>query len=189
MEDDEYPDDIIRSAEAIARRAIVLSQVVAVAHGDAREAALAWLKREGLLSDLSPREQDFLSTNEPSRSDVIGFTWGVERLVPLMWSIQKIGEMPPLTAQCDTDSLCAAMVWPPNSTAGFISSAQLRDEAEIRDEYEKIYDAHWRVRDARIHERPIPDCLDAGAIFERHWGFNWLTGYCGQEWDQISTDT
>jgi hypothetical protein len=81
------------------------------------------------------------------------------------------------------------MVWPPNSTAGFISSAQLRDEAEIRDEYEKIYDAHWRVRDARIHERPIPDCLDAGAIFERHWGFNWLTGYCGQEWDQISTDT
>jgi hypothetical protein len=33
------------------------------------------------------------------------------------------------------------------------------------------------------------DNLEAGAIFERHWGFNWLTGYCGQEWDQISTDT
>jgi hypothetical protein len=59
-----------------------------------------------------------------------------------MWSIQKIGEMPPLTSQCDTNALRAAMVLPPTSTADFIASAMLRDEAEIRDQYEKIYDAH-----------------------------------------------
>jgi hypothetical protein len=74
MEDEDYPDHIIRSAEAIARRAIVLSQVVAVAYGDARAGALAWLKREGLLSDLSSREQDFLTTSAPSQREVIAFT-------------------------------------------------------------------------------------------------------------------
>ena len=31
--------------------------------------------------------------------------------------------------------------------------------------------------------------FDSGAVFERHYAYNWLTGYCDQDWDEISTDT
>ena len=190
MEDEEEPPpDIMRTAIAIARRALVLSQVVSVAYGDSREQVIGWLRREGLLSDLSPLEQDFLATAPPSEKDRIAFSWGIERLVPLMWAIQKLPEMPPLTSQCDTDAMKESIVWPPAPSLPFIESASLRSEEEIRVEYEKIYNAHWRVRDAQLNHRPIPDGLDGGSIYERHYGFNWLIGYCGQDWDEISTDT
>ena len=97
--------------------------------------------------------------------------------------------MPPLTSQCDTASIKSAVVWPPVSTKTFIETAALRREEEIDDEYEQIYQAHWRVRDAEIKKLPVPDGLNGGAIFERHWGFNWLLGYFSQPWDEIKTDT
>ena len=75
MEDEDPPDDEIRAADEIARRALVFSCVVSVAYGDSREQVLAWLRAEGLLPELSPREQDFLATAEHSKEDVIAFTW------------------------------------------------------------------------------------------------------------------
>jgi hypothetical protein len=189
MEDEELPVDIVRGADEIARRALVLSSVVSVAYGDSRERVLGWLKAERLLSELSPREQDFLATADHSREDVIAFTWMIERLVPLLWSIRKIGAMPPLTAMCDTEEMKRAIVWPPASSEPFISTAELRTEDELREAYEVIYQAHWRVRDAQQRGLRPPDGLDGGAIYERHYGFNWVMGYCGQPWDEISTDT
>jgi len=35
----------------------------------------------------------------------------------------------------------------------------------------------------------IPDGVDLEIVQERDCGFNWLTGYYGQEWDEITTDT
>src|SRR4051812_30125884 len=110
--DEDLPVEVIRTAEEIAQRALVLSVVVSVAYGESRERVLAWLRSEQLLPEISPREQDFLATSESSQEDRIAFTWMIERLVPLLWSIQKIPAMPPLTSQCDTEALKHAIVWP-----------------------------------------------------------------------------
>ena len=32
-----------------------------------------------------------------------------------------------------------------------------RDEAEVEELYEEIYQAHWEIRDAQIHDRPAPE--------------------------------
>ena len=179
----------LRSAPEIARRALTLSAVISVAHGDSRDDVSDWLRQELLWSELSPQELAFVTNREPTRKEVVAFSWHVERLVPLLWSLQKISSMPPLTSQCDTIAIKSAVVWPPAPTKTFIETAALRREEEIDEEYERVYQAHWRVRDAEIKKLPVPEGLNGGAVFERHWGFNWLFGYFGQPWDEIKTDT
>ena len=36
---------------------------------------------------------------------------------------------------------------------------------------------------------PPAESYDAGVVQERHYALNWLIGYCGQDWDNITTDT
>ena len=68
-----------------------------------------------------------------------------------------------------------------------VSTASSEDE--IYDANELIYDAHWKVRDAQINGRPVPEEIIPGLVQERHHAINWLMGYCGQEWDEVTTDT
>ena len=51
------------------------------------------------------------------------------------------------------------------------------------------YRYHWAVVDARVNGLEIPSDIDASVVYERHYALNWLVGYSGQEWDDISTDT
>jgi hypothetical protein len=109
--------------------------------------------------------------------------------VPLLWALRKIDPMPSLAQQFDTTEAVKALVFPPASIAVFVASAALRSEAEIREEYEKVYSAHWRVRDAQLFNKRPPFDVNAGVVRERHHAFNWILGYCNQTWDEISTDT
>ena len=189
MENEEMDiDDTPRTAEEIARRALVLSAVMSVAFGSPAEQIISWLKAENLWEEITPNELDFLNNPIDERNRV-KFSWKVEALVALLWCINKVSKLPKLTNQCDTGPLKKAIVWPPEPTAGFISSSKLRSEKEISKEYEKIYQAHWSVRDARLNNKKIPKRLVPGVVYERHYGFNWVVGYGGQSWDDISTDT
>jgi hypothetical protein len=38
------------------------------------------------------------------------------------------------------------------------------------------------------HEPPV-ESYNSGAFQERHYALNWLIGYGGLDWDDISTDT
>ena len=98
-------------------------------------------------------------------------------------------------------------VLPPvfDSVGEFISSARLRSDTDIHEANEEIYQIHWRVRDfqrrdeptlpGQLARMPIEDCdppaesYGSGVVQERHHALNWLIGYCGQDWDDITTDT
>ncbi len=188
-DDDLDPPDIkIRGAQEIARRALTLSAVVACAYGRDRQDVVQWLKAENLWQEATPEEREFLlgETDEETR---VNQTWKTEALVPLLWSINKLAELPGLDGECDTDPLKKAVVWPPDPTAEYIASATLRSEEEIYAQHENVYQAHWKVRDARINNKRAPRNLDPGVVYERHYGFNWIIGYWGQAWDDITTDT
>lgn len=184
----EEMDDIPKTAEEIARRIIVLTAVIGVAQGGSSEKALDWLEKEGLSEEITPDESKFLSGNGTER-DKINFSWKVEALVPLLWAIKKLDAFPNLTGQVDTSLLAKQLVFPPNTTADFVRSAILRKEYEISEMYETVYQSHWEVRDAHLNGKEIPNGFEPGVVMERHYGFNWLIGYCGQEWDGITTDT
>ena len=188
FDDDDDIADVKRSAQDIAKRAIVLSAMVSCGYGDDKNTVSQWLKKEKLWKNVTPMEREFLA-RESTEKDIKEFSWKIEALVPLLWVINKIEKLSGINKQCDTEPLKEAVIWSPNSTKEYISSAVLRDEDEISNEYEKVYDAHWTVRDAQINNKPVPKKYDAEVIQERHYGFNWATGYMGQDWDDISTDT
>jgi hypothetical protein len=188
--DDDFEDhDVPRTAQEIARRALVLHCVIAASHGVSREDLTGWLRREGLWDDASPLEQRFLENSDPTEKETINTTWRVEGQVALLWAINKIPSLGNLSGQCDTGPMVDAIPNLSSSTNEFIESAVLRDPEVISEEYEKVYDLHWKARDAVRRGVPIPDGIDLGIVQERHYAFNWLTGYCGQEWDEITTDT
>ncbi|RYD48086.1 MAG: DUF4272 domain-containing protein, partial [Verrucomicrobiaceae bacterium] len=73
--------------------------------------------------------------------------------------------------------------------AQFIKDAKLRPFPDIIDQADLIYRYHWATTDARVKNKPSPAKLEAGVVQERHYALNWLIGYMGQHWDDISTDT
>lgn len=190
-EPDDAPDDDgdeTRAADEIARRALTLAAVVSCAYGNPRPAVIKWLRKEELWKEATPAERKFLLQGGPARTKM-AFTWRIEALVPLLWAIGKTGKMPGLGRQCDIGSFKSAVIWPPQPTREYISSARLRKETEISKAYEKVYQAHWKVRDAQMAGKPVPKGLEPEVVQERHHGFNWLTGYMRQAWDEITTDT
>lgn len=187
--DEEYEEDQIRSPDEIARRVIVLHSLVAAAHGVDKKKIFAWLKKEGLSEDISPEEWKFFEDDDPPQQSIVNATWRVEALIGLAWTIKAISNLDPLTGMCDTDRIIENLPALGTSTSDFIRLASMRPEQEIMEEYEKIYDSHWKVRDAQLNGRPSPENLIPSVVRERHYGMNWAIGYCGQEWDEITTDT
>ena len=181
--------DIPRTTEEIARRALALHCVIAASHGIDRSDLVDWLKAEHLWGAASPIEQQFLLNDSATQSDVINTTWRVEAQVALLWSVGKISDLGTLAEQCNTAPIVDAIPELGTSTESFMNSAELRDSELISEEYEKIYDAHCTARGAVHRNSPVPDDINLEIVHQRHYAFNWLTGYCGQEWDEISTDT
>jgi len=59
---------------------------------------------------------------------------------------------------------------------GFVARASLRP-IEILDEAEQdLYHQHWRVHDAQLLRKPMPDELDPGIVYERRYAASWLIG-------------
>ena len=75
------------------------------------------------------------------------------------------------------------------SSQQFVDQARLRPAAQILDQAHRIYRYHWAVRDAELESRPVPAGLNPGVTMERHQALNWLIGYLGQDWDNVSADT
>jgi hypothetical protein len=181
--------DRIREASEVAARAVVLYSVVAVAFGAERAEIVDWLQVNGLEDALSPDERAFVETANPSERAIINFSWHSERLIVLLWAL-GLSEMPPADEQCD--SAAAESSLPPDaeiSVAEFLMASRLRPEAELEATMEEIYQLHWKARDAKLNARPSPPGVDLGIIQERHHAINWIMGYEGLDWDEVTTDT
>lgn len=188
LNDDDEPEDEFRSAAAVARRCLVLCSVVAASHDEDRTKILSWLKSEGLWDDTSPKERSFLQSKKPTNKQLINASWRVEALYLLLWALRLIPSLD--VGQTPSEQFRLTELLPfMGPTSEFINNSELRREDEIYELNEKIYEAHWAVRDARINSKSSPKDIDPGVIMERHYGINWLMGYCGQSWDNVTTDT
>ena len=203
-DEEEQPDEM-RTAADVARRCIVLYALIAAGHGESREELVAWLRREGVWEAVSPEESAFLLPDSPTEQQRINATWRCEALFPLLWALGSIADLPPPMELCDLQLIRSVL--PPllDSVGEFISSSSLRADTEIHAANEEIYQIHWRVRDFELRNEPTPpgklsrmpapdreppvESYDPGVVYERHYALNWLIGYWGQDWDDITTDT
>lgn len=176
----------VRTPGQVAHRSLALLAVIRQALGHA--GVLDWIEKNAIASHLSTQEAAFLRSASPTAQQRIQFSWRSEALVPLLWSLQQLDEMPPSNRQVDMASVVKTSgIW--SSPAAFIASAKLRSQDVLLDARQDALEANWKARDAQIHERPIPPDVDAGIVQERHHGLNWLVGDSGDDWDTVTTDT
>jgi hypothetical protein len=174
----------------VARRCLALFCAVALALKAPRGKILEHLKNEEVSEALSPAERSFLRKAKPSRREIINYSWHSERLTVLLWALRKIDSMPGFGTQCDTRVFTELL--PPYASIDvteFIRTAQLRSDEELIDLADTVLEAHWQARDASIHKRPAPSGIDLEVVQERHHAINWIIGYDGLDWDDVTTDT
>jgi len=51
-----------------------------------------------------------------------------------------------------------------------------------------LFDSHWKVRDAQLHNKEMPKELNGSVVYERRYGMSWIIGH-GENWDDVPTDT
>ena len=176
-----------RSTDEIAYRALALLLVAVKGEGLEQPIVEKVVKEYGLDPYFTPKERAFLRNKSPSQHDRVQFTWRYEAAWTLLWALGYVEKLEKPTASCDVPR--AVKFMRERSTKQFVAGAKLRPLSQILDEADRIYRYHWAVVDARINGRPPPANLEPGVTLERHYALNWLIGYMGQDWDDISTDT
>ncbi len=180
---------IPRTAAEIARRTLALIAIVDHAYSENPEALKGWGDANSIADEFSDAEREFFYNASPTPQDIMTFSWRAEAMVPLLWSVWRLPELPPLHEQIDwsqIDDLNEILTRP----GEFVSSSELRPVEEINEAEAFLYHQHWRVRDAQLFQKPMPEELDPSIVYERRYAASWIAGW-GRDvgWDNVPTDT
>lgn len=178
--------DRVRSASEVAFRCLALLVPVARSAGADKSMLLDWIAEAKLSDHLTEREKSFINgTLSDLEHERIQFTWMCERVTVLLWALQFLDALPPFNRKCDWEPLRALI--PPFGNlflSDFMSRAQLRTSAELYKTALEIQAAHGRGRSDR-HDSSV----SVPILQERHHAINWVVGYCGEDWECVTTDT
>ncbi len=179
------PEDL-RTPLEVCERVLALIAVSSAAHDRARSEA--WLSQHKLRPVLSPKEASFLRAKAPDERQRVQFSWRIEAVAPLLWALGRLATLPSHDQPVALDhSALLKQIW--NEPLSLAKAARLRPSSVVWDAQFEIMDAHWRIRDAMIHRRPIPFGLDLDLVPERHHAFNWLVRDMDKAWDDVETNT
>lgn len=177
----------LRSPKDVAQRCLALLAIIQ--HSDKpKDKFISWVKENNIASYFSHEEKLFFETPKPTQKQLMKFSWRVEALVPLLWALGHIEKLPPLNVQASNLGSFAGVKLAIDNPKQFIASAKLRKDTDIREAEEDLYNQHWRVRDAQLNNKAMPNELDPDIVFERRYALSWLVGW-GENWDDVPTDT
>lgn len=192
MEDIEE-EVIIRTPKEVAQR--VLGVIASVGKVYFPEKNQVWIEQNSIEQFLSPEEVKFINNPKPEDDDRVNFSWKIEALVSLLWSLEGLDEMPAFNEQFDVwgNELVLKAI---RSTKEFLADAKLKDDEVLTQMESFLYHQHWRVRDRDMgfnNDEPDEDDinineLNSGIVYERRYGMSWVLGY-GESWDDVPTDT
>ncbi|MFZ6873107.1 DUF4272 domain-containing protein [Undibacterium sp. Di27W] len=136
---------------------------------------------------LSPSEREFLETEEPGDDVLPQFAWRYESLYVLEWVLGLQDELVFTDAICDVPLIARTMM--NLDFEDTLAKASTRPASQILDALDLHYRLHWLIRQARMKKEMLPQDLDAGVIYERHYALNWLVNFENAEWDEVDTPT
>lgn len=184
---DDSKEVTIKTVDEIAKRTIALFICSAKGVGLDNKQVNELIKKYEIESSFSPDELKFIKSKRSSKNDKVVFSWRWEACWVLLWSLGYIDSLSRPDTECDVDK--AVKIFDGLSKKSFIGNAKLRSVNEILDQTDLVYRYNWAAVDARIKGKPSPAGLNEEIIVEWHHALNWLIGYMGQEWDDITTDT
>lgn len=116
---------------------------------------LRWLKKENLLSELSPQETGWLTTpiGHLSRRDAIDASWREEALVSLLWALGIVDPMPAPDTQLDFADLLEATNLLRDSQL-FWRRVAIRPDVQVNSARGTAEFWLWRVRTEQLIRMP-----------------------------------
>jgi hypothetical protein len=178
----------IRLPKAIAERLVACTVCAVGGETGDRELIAEVLRDFGAETLLSPDERAFLKEGITVQMERVQYSWRYERSWVLLWALGYIERLDYPPSICDVPKLVGLLRG--KTVEQIVREAKPRSQKEILDEADLIYRLHWAVVDERVNKRVrVPEEVEQGVVQERHAALNWLIGYLGQEWDDISTDT
>lgn len=177
----------IRTATEAVDRTLALTVVAIKGEGMPQADVLGVVKKLDAARYLSPREHAFVGDDAPTASDRTQAAWRYECLGVLLWALGFDA-----TLAAPAQIVDAAHVVTPQRELGAMgvrTKAALRSADALLDQADLIYRYAWACVDARVNGIPAPKGVDCEVVQERHYVLNWLIGYQGQAWDDVSTDT
>jgi hypothetical protein len=182
--------DQTRTPAEVARRALALFGAWGLSTNAPREDVLGWLEESGLRRELTQAELSFVDATSLTRQQRIKLGWHAERIAVLLWALGLLERLPDADVQCDTGIFQKLL--PPftdESPEAFVGRAELRPENELRTYAQSTFDLHSWARDAMRRNVPPRQPVNIEVVQERHHAINWVTGYEGLAWDEVTTDT
>ncbi|WP_115720287.1 DUF4272 domain-containing protein [Gallaecimonas mangrovi] len=184
---DDSSQALTRSTQEVALRAMALLMVAVKGEGLEQDILDDVIGQYQLQGAFTEAERRFIENPAPSEYDKTQFVWRYEAAWVLLWALGYVDNLGEPTDICDVPAAVTFMQ--ARSREQFIDDAKLRALPQLLDENDLIYRYHWAVVDARIKGEASPQEVNGSVVMERHYAFNWLTGYLRQDWDHISTDT
>jgi hypothetical protein len=177
----------LRTKDAIVDRLLALLLVSMKGEGLSQEKVLQAQTELGAAPFLSPEEKAFVALAAPNQHERAKFSWRYEGMNVLHWSLGRVEKLEKPEKVVDAGRMVKLVHEP--GVAAYRASAKPRSVDEILDEADLIYRYDWACVDARVSKQPNPAGIDCEVVVERHQALNWLYGYQGQDWDDVSTDT
>jgi hypothetical protein len=178
-----------RSLEDIARRALIVNALIALAFKAPPLFIRDWLVDNGLVSDLAESEKFIVTSPEAPLPDskLMQLSWQVECLWTLMWVCGRVQEHSfddPIG-----DDLVAMLpdLEANESAKNFYGTLQRRSYAQMYAMRDLLYRANWAVRDGEINGYATPQ-LNAGVVIERRRALEWAMDATA-DWDHTDQST
>jgi hypothetical protein len=178
----------VRAKDAVVDRAVALLIVAVKAEGLEQPEVVRVTDRFGASTFFTPKEKAFIASTSPDDTARAQFGWRYECVSVLVWALGFTPELSRPDKIVDAGKL-ATLVMKDKGPKKFRDEARLRAPKELLDEADLIYRYDWACVDARASGKDPPRGVDCEIVVERHRALNWLIGYQGQEWDDVSTDT
>lgn len=177
----------LRTHEAVVRRTLAILSTAVKGEGLAQETVETLIQDFGVWDDLSPDEKSFIEEDSPATFDRVQFAWRYEAAWAMLWALSAVDTLEPPRQIVDVRSIGAIVRG--ETVESLMEKTALRPIGEILDEADLIYRYRWALVEARVKGREPPAGLDPGVALERHRALNWLIGYLGQDWDDVTPDT
>ncbi len=183
----DYKRARLRTHEAVVRRALAVLTTAVKGEGVEQETVDHLLDDFGVREDLTPDEIAFIEDQNPTTFDRVQFAWRYEAAWVMLWALSAVDTLDPPRQIVDVHSI--GTIVRGETVESLMAKTELRPVKEILDQADLIYRYRWALVQARLKDREPPATLDPGVALERHRAFNWLIGYRGQDWDDVSPDT
>jgi len=179
-------DVVLRSHDEVLARLVALWAVVGKAMIGKESRHAGYIINHKMQPWLSTSERKFILDKQPSKRDVVHFSWQIESLFFVAWcaGLLDADEIP--VSESSVQPILALFPQVAELPDRLRSAICIRPLPDIVDRADLLYRLHWAVRDdaARCAD------VDGGVVQEWRRAVNWMLRYQGEDdWDKVATDT